>query len=62
MPAKKIDYNQFPGKNFWRKIIDKKMFNDVDNVSNKSLVEQGKLIRIKVMQKIIDVPDENAYI
>jgi len=44
----KIDFNQYPGKKFWKDKI--KIFNNQsDHASNKKLIEIGKEIRIEVV-------------
>jgi len=42
--ANKIDYNQFPGKKFWKKIVPK-LSNYNDHTSNKQIEDFGKYIR-----------------
>lgn len=45
----KIDYNQYPGKKFWKKIFPK-LQNKNDHTSNKKLQEIGKLIRSEIIK------------
>ena len=53
----KIDYNQFPGKNYWNKNLSSIFFKGTDNVSNTALIDLGKKIRIDVFKKLINLDD-----
>ena len=50
----KIDFNQFPGIKFWKKII-KYTRSINDHVSNKQIVKLGQNIRTKVVQKHLGI-------
>ena len=50
----KIDNKQFPGPSFWNPII-KKYKKIKDHVSNKNLVNEGQIIRTKVVRKHLGI-------
>ena len=53
----KLDLNQFPGPNYWKKII--KLFKlTTDHVSNKKNIEIGQKIRCEVVQKHLGIGPE----
>ena len=55
---KKIDYNQYPGKKFWIKVLDQ-IKNNIDHVSNKKITKLGKKIRSDVIEKHLGVKNDN---
>ena len=53
----KINYNQFPGKKYWKKNL-KKYVKENDDTKNKNLIEDGKRIRCELVQKHLGI-DKN---
>ena len=56
----KIDFNQFPGKSFWKKEI-KKLLHFDNHVSNRKVTNLGQEIRKKVISKHLDIPLEKIF-
>jgi len=54
---KKINFNQFPGKDFWKKIIKKYEYEN-DDTKNKDLIKEGIKIRCKLVKKHLGIPEE----
>ena len=56
----KIDFNQYPGKKFWKKKI--KIFNNQsDHTSNEKLIEIGKEIREEVIFQHLGINKNKIY-
>ena len=50
----KIDYDQFPGKIFWKKVFNN-LKNENDHVTSKKLLSYGKEIRTNIVQKHLNI-------
>ena len=57
---KKIDFNQFPGKAFWKKVT-KNIGNENDHNSNKKIKKLGKKIRSEVIQKHLGIRSSRIH-
>jgi len=54
---KKLDFYQYPGPKFWKKVI-KKIKNTNDHVSNNEMINLGKEIRRNVIKKHLKIKDD----
>ncbi len=54
----KIDFNQYPGKKYWKNIY-RKMTKEVDHASNKNLIGFGQRIRSEIIFKHLGVRTDN---
>ncbi len=57
---KKIDFNQYPGKRFWKKIINK-LFKTSDHVSNKKIIKLGQDIRIQTIKHHLKIEKSKIH-
>jgi carbamoyltransferase len=54
---RKIDFNQFPGRKFWKKIFNK-LINNNDDSKNSKIWDLGKEIRTNLLQKHLKINKE----
>jgi len=57
---KKIDFNQFPGKAFWKRVT-KNMGDENDHNSNEKIKKLGKKIRSEVIQKHLGIQSSRIH-
>lgn len=57
---KKIDFNQYPGKKYWKSIYNL-LINKNDHISNKNLENIGKKIRKDVVNKHLNIDKNKIY-
>ena len=56
----KIDFNQFPGKAFWKRVV-KNIGDENDHNSNKKVKKLGKKIRSEVIQKHLGIQSSRIH-